>query len=72
MAIGFGITNEDQPELICRYLSEEASMNGITPYIYTNCFIMDDPDRKYSFHIENGFVEQDYTSSVFLELEKVG
>ena len=78
-SICFDITNEDQPELICMYLSEEVRMSGITPYIYTNCFIMNDPDRKYSFHIENGFVEQDYTSCVldytsfvFLGLEKVG
>ena len=70
-SIGFGITNAEQPELICRYLGAEAVMNCITPYIYINCFIMNDPDRKYSFHIQNGFKDLDYTSSVFLELEKV-
>lgn len=32
---------------------------------------MNDPDKKYSFHLANGFVEMDYRSAVYLELEKV-
>ena len=69
-SVGFGITDSEEPELICHGI-DEGPMNGINPYIYINCFFMNDPDKKYSFHLANGFAEMDYRSGVYLELEKV-
>ena len=69
-SVGFAMTDSDEPELICRYL-DEGPDNGITPYVYINCFIMNDPDKKYSFHLANSFRDVEYRSHIFIDLEKV-
>ncbi len=66
---GFGLTDEEEPQLIC-HGHDDGPCNGINPYVYINCFNMSDPDKKYSFHIIDLFEEKDFTSHLFIDLEK--
>lgn len=66
---GFGLTYEEEPQLIC-HGHDDGPCNGINPYVYINCFNMTDPDKKYSFHIIDLFEEKDFTSHLFIDLEK--
>ena len=67
---GFGIVPSDEPELICHGY-DDGPCNGINPYVYINCFVMNNPDKKYSFHIEDGFSDNVFTSRLYIDLEKV-
>ena len=67
---GFGLTDEEEPQLIC-HGHDDGPCNGINPYVYINCFNMNDPDKRYSFHIEDMFEEKDFMNHLFIDLEKV-
>ena len=68
---GFGITSEEEPQLIVHGY-DDGPCNDINPYIYINCFNMTNPNKKYSFHIDDAFDEcRSFTSHLYLDLEKV-
>ena len=67
---GFGMTKKKEPELIL-HPYDDGPINGVNAYIYINCFVMKKPNKHYKFYVDNSFqVDQDFISSVFLDLEK--
>ena len=51
---------------------DDGSCNGITPYVHTNMFVMDDENRDYFFYIEDAFkMYSEFTSHLFIDLKKV-
>lgn len=50
---------------------DDGPINGVNPYIKINCFTMDDPNKDYCIHIDDGFLmDRNFTSQLFLELRK--
>ncbi len=67
-SVGYAIDIENG-HLLVRAGDPSTVWNGDNPYIFVNCFSMENTDKDYSWHIEDTI--DDYNYHLFLDLRKV-